>query len=93
MHEPIPDDDRAHRTPPAIARNTNFNLVTIEEACRILGVRRSSLYRLMRDGDLSFVLILRRKRLVRVRDLEALIDRRSRSSVFLSVWNHRKKTR
>jgi|GEM_PF-2871473 len=74
--------------------SNRFQLVSIEEASRVLGVRRSSVYRLMREGDLAYVSVLKRKRLVRVRDLEAFIDRCARSSsVFLSVCSRAKKAR
>jgi excisionase family DNA binding protein len=46
--------------------------VSVEDAARILGCGRTTVYGLMRDGHLPSV-VLRRRRLVRVEDLQQFI--------------------
>lgn len=48
-------------------------LLTIEEACKLLSIRRSKLYALMESGDLPYVKIGKCRRLKRT-DVQRLID-------------------
>ena len=49
-------------------------LVSINEAARILGVSRTSIYRMCTEGRLPFVQLLKRKRMIARSDLEIFIN-------------------
>lgn len=48
-------------------------LVSINEAARLLGVSRTSIYRMCEEGRLPFVQLLKRKRMIDRNDLESFI--------------------
>jgi excisionase family DNA binding protein len=54
-------------------RTDRSQLVTMEEACALLSVSRTTIYRLRRDGHLRAAQI-GRKLLFRLRDLDAFVD-------------------
>lgn len=50
------------------------DVLTVEEAAIYLRLSKWQAYKLMRDGDLPYVMVGKRRRL-RVRDLEEYLDR------------------
>ena len=59
-------------------------LHSVEETGAILGLRKSAIYELMSHGDLPFVAVTPRHRMVRASDLEEFIDVRRTGG-----WNRR----
>lgn len=60
-------------------------LVSINEAARLLGVSRTSIYRMCEEGRLPFVQLLKRKRMIARNDLESFIKQNRNSR---SQWLH-----
>jgi excisionase family DNA binding protein len=64
--------------------DTKRPLHSVEETGAILGLRKSAVYELMAHGDLPFVAVTPRHRMVKASDLEDFIDTRRTGG-----WNRR----